>query len=139
MYTDTVRSTTAPNKPSALDRYLAAMVLAGTQDQEYLRGLAPEHRDRAKNAVKDLELLRHLPEGRARDMALDRLARYVAREWEPKGRIETALNGRAEIEEKPRAVMKHEAIRYGVFIAHTHSSTGFSWYSSGQGGIEPSW
>ena len=111
MFTDTLHGTRAPNKSPALDPWLAGWMLAGIQDRKYLDSLPPDQRDKTTKALSDLEQLQQLPEGRVRDMALERLARYVAREWEPKGRIKIALKERAEIEGKPRPVLKHDAIR----------------------------
>ncbi len=117
MSINTLHGTAAPNKPSALDPWFAGWMLAGIQDRKYLDSLPPDQRDKTTKALSDLEQLQQLPEGRFRDEALDRLAEYFA--WAPKGEIRIALEKQAETEGKPRRFVKHEAIRYGVFIART--------------------
>ncbi len=122
MSINTLHGTAAPNKPSVFDPWFAGWVLAAIQDRKYLDGLPLDQRDKTTKALSDLEQLQQLPEGRARDAMLDGLAEYFARRWAPKGEIKIALEKQAETEGKPRRFVKHEAIRYGLFIALTEIS-----------------
>ena len=117
MSLNTLHGTAAPNKPSALDPWFAGWMLAGIKDRKYLDSLPPDQRDKTTKALSDLEQLQQLPERRVRDEALDRLAEYFP--WAPKGEIKIALKKQAKTEGKPRRFVKHEAIRYGLFIALT--------------------
>ena len=86
MYSHTLRNTAALNKPSAFDRYLAGFVLAGIQDQEWLRGLPPAQRDRATKALCDLDVILHSSSEQESHAARERLTQALAGKWsaEPK-------------------------------------------------------
>lgn len=125
MYTDTVRNTTAPNKPSAFDPWFAGWVLAAIQDRKYLDGLPPDQRERTTTAFKDLDVLVHSSSERETDAARERLAQTLAGHfwrvidpevsWALKERVQRACRNTEED-------VKLEAMRVGLFLALTELS-----------------
>ena len=119
MSTDTLHGTAALNKPSAFDRYLSTVVLAGTQDREYLRGLAPGHRDRTVQAFSDLDVHLQSSSVRESDAARERLTQACASQWwrpfNPD--VMRALEERAQVADRKIDDVKLEAMQVGLFLA----------------------
>ena len=125
MYTDTLHSTPAPNKPSASDDWFAGWVSVAIQDRKYLDSLPPDQRDKTTKALSDLEVLLRSSSERETDAARERLAQTLAAHvwrvidpevsWALKERVQRACRNTEED-------VKLEAMRVGLFLALTQLS-----------------